>query len=170
MELTAIKDKQYTSFLNQFPDHTRLWIYQSERKLTAAECEQLKMELNSFVERWASHSVNLMATGDVLMSAFIVLGVDESAKGASGCSIDSSVHFVKQLSHSLGVDFMNRMIFTYWQNDEVHFASREAFTQLYNAGKISDETIVFDTLVKNKESFVKSFTKKLADSWHARMI
>jgi hypothetical protein len=38
-----------------------------------------------------------------------VLCANEDFVSASGCSIDSSVHFVKSLGNELHVDFFNRM-------------------------------------------------------------
>ena len=40
---------------------------------------------------------------------FLILAVDESQASASGCSIDSSVKFVKAMESELGTDFFNRM-------------------------------------------------------------
>jgi hypothetical protein len=44
-----------------------------------------------------------------LYNQLIVLSVDDSSLGASGCSIDSSVKFIKELGTELKVDFFNRM-------------------------------------------------------------
>jgi hypothetical protein len=153
------------------PRTTRVWIYQSNRPFSAEETTEISIKATAFARRWVSHNQQLKSAATVFHNRFLVLMVDESQAGASGCSIDSSVAFVKQLQAAYGVDFFDRMRFSYQDNNgEVHTISREDFAKEYQAGKITDETLVFDTLVKNKEELDSRFLKPLQDSWHARMV
>lgn len=152
------------------PNQTRIWIYQSSRSIRDHEVPVLKEQINLFVERWVSHNQKLRAYGDIYHNRFIVLMVDESQAGASGCSIDSSVHFVKQIGEAMGVDFFDRMTFAYQSNDKVKVAPQEEFARLYKQGLITDETLVFDNLVDNKAAFESEWVKPLGTSWHRRLI
>ena len=152
------------------PESSRIWIYQSNRPFTVDEIAMVKAYLKRFVEGWASHSQQLTAFGDVLFDRFIVLMADESMVGASGCSIDASVSFLKQLEKQYGVDLFDRMTFSWLESGEVKAASRDEFSRLYEAGTLSDETQVFDNLVKTKRDFEKGWLKPLGDSWHRRMV
>lgn len=152
------------------PDTTRVWVYQSNRPFTTAEAQEIKALAQQFAQRWVSHSQQLQAYATLLHDRFLILMVDESNAGASGCSIDSSVAFVKSLQAQYEVDFFDRMRFSFEDGDQVKTLSRAEFSQLYQAGKINKETLVFDTLVKNKAELDLSFKKPLKDSWHARMV
>lgn len=151
-------------------DSSRVWIYQSSRPFSPEEQSQLEAQLRQFTEQWVSHNRQLKAFGKLYHERFVVLMVDESMAGASGCSIDSSVKFIKALEGHYAVDFFDRMTFAYLQDDNVHTASKDQFAQLYAAGQIDDQTIVFDNLVKSKADFDTVWKKKLKDSWHKRFV
>ena len=152
------------------PETTRVWIYQSNRPFSAEEQTQLRPALQRFADQWVSHNQQLHSFADLYHDRFLVLMVDESHAGASGCSIDSSVRFIKQIESALGVDLFDRMRFSYKDGAEVRTVPRDEFAKLYADGKINDDTLVFDTLVNNKKSFDESFVKRLGDSWHKRMV
>jgi hypothetical protein len=59
---------------------------------------KLKTSINCFSNfciQWTAHGANLKAYGEVRHHRFIVMIVDETAAGASGCSIDKSIHFIR---------------------------------------------------------------------------
>lgn len=155
---------------NTLPDTTRVWIYQSNRPFTDVELPMIRQYLQQFATQWVSHNRALRAFAEVFHNQFIVLMVDESQADASGCSIDASVHFLQQLQAKFGVDLFDRMTFAYQEGDEVKTAHRSEFKQLYQAGKISDETLVFDNLVNTKAAFDEQWVKPLGKSWHKRMV
>jgi len=158
-------------FENMHPE-SRIWIYQSNRSLEAAEIEKIQADLDAFTKQWASHSRQLKASARVINKHFLVLAADETQADASGCSIDSSVQFVKQLGAKYNLNLFDRMTFAYADNEtgEVELCSNINFGEKYKQGEISDDTKVFDTLVKTKADLDKSFLKPLKESWHARFV
>ena len=151
--------------------HSKVWIYQASQAFNPSEVETIKNQVKSFAKAWVSHSNQLKAYGDVLFDRFLILMVDESQAGASGCSIDTSVAFIKNLQAEYGVDFFDRMRFSYQdESGAIHTLARAEFEALYQEGKITDKTLVFDTLVKDKAAFESAFLKPLGESWHARMV
>lgn len=154
----------------EMPADAKVWVYQSNRPFTDEELRQLEVEIAEFADEWVSHNLKLKAFGAVYLKQFIVLMVDESQAGASGCSIDRSVYFLKLMEQKLGVELFDRMTFAYRLGDEVRTASRDEFAHLYQSGIINDETLVFDNLVHNKEAFDHSWIKPLAESWHKRLV
>ncbi len=91
----------------KLPGHSRLWIYQANRPLTADEKEYLTQGLKDLCDQWSAHGVPLRTSFALPFDRFVVLAVDE---GASGCSIDSSVRFLKGLQEKLGIDFFDRTL------------------------------------------------------------
>ena len=157
--------------LEALPAESRVWIYGAERELTKEEVKTARSRAQAFVKDWVSHQRQLSAGADVLFDRFLVLAVDESQSDASGCSIDGSVRFVQELGAEMGVDFFNRMRFSY--RDEagrIHTVSRDEFKELYNGGKLSNDTTVFDPLVKELGELRQIFERPLEDSWHSRMV
>lgn len=160
-----------SSPLDSLAPESRIWIYGAERALTKAETEQVRKRAQAFVAQWVSHNRSLTAAADVLHNRFLVLAVDETQAEASGCSIDGSVHFVKELGAEIGVDFFNRMRFSYRDEaGKIHTVGREEFKLLYSQGQLSNETTVFDPLVKELGELRQIFERPLEDSWHSRMV
>jgi hypothetical protein len=154
-----------------FSPESKIWIYQADRLLTEQESNLVAEKTAGFAAQWISHNRDLKASGECVHQLFIVLMVDESMAGASGCSIDKSVRFVQSLESELGVSFFNRLNFTYLDSDKnIHIAMKQHFKTLFLEKNIDEDTLVFDTLVKNKEEFDNFFIKPLRDSWHKRMV
>ena len=129
--------------------------------------DQVRQE---FAAQWVSHNRQLTAHATVKHRQFIVLMVDESNAGASGCSIDKSVHFLQHLEQRYGVDLFDRMTFAYEKEGEVKTAGRAQFTQMYQEGVLNDDTLVFNNLVKNKAELEQEWKIPLGQSWHKRLM
>jgi len=95
-------------FTNLSPD-SRVWVYQANRAFTASDKLQLEEDFKVFVASWAAHGSQLVADAVVINDYFVVLAVDEKTAMASGCSIDSSVKFIKSIGQQLNIDFFNRL-------------------------------------------------------------
>ena len=149
----------------------RVWIYMADRELTPNESEFALTEAQKFVSQWAAHGAKLAATADVKHNRFIVLMVDESQAGASGCSIDSSVHFIKALGSHLKVDFFNRLLMAYQKEDgSIATIPQAKLETLYKDGTITENTLVFNNLVQNKAAFDQEWQVPLKDSFYMRLV
>jgi hypothetical protein len=91
------------------PNDARVWVYQSNREFTDVEVTQITSKIEVFMSTWKRHGDDLRTSYVVKYNQFIVLGVDEKLNNVSGCSIDSSVHFMQQLEKDFNVDLMNKM-------------------------------------------------------------
>lgn len=153
--------------LTSMDKSSRVWVYQSNREFSEAEVLKLQDQLTLFASQWAAHGSRLAAGAQVYYNRFIVLAVDESQAGASGCSIDSSVRFIKQLEEEYRISLTDRMLFAIREDGKVKTFTRSAFEDAIEKGRILPETLVFNNLVKNKEEFDKGWETPLKQSWHA---
>lgn len=160
------------TLLSDWPDQARIWCYVADRTLDTKQILRVTDEMDSFVRQWTAHSRALRAYQTILFDRVLVLGVDQSVAGASGCSIDTSVRAVQTLGEGLGVDFFNRMIFLTYHSApaSVEAYAREAFAAAYAAGDIDDTTLVVDPLVETVAQARQSLLKPLGESWHRRMV
>lgn len=156
--------------IESFPPDARVWVYQSSRTFSEKEVAEVQGALVAFSRQWTSHNLKLKATGEVLYNRFIVLAVDESQAGASGCSIDKSVAFIRSLQTVLDTDLFDRMRFAFLSEGEMYSIPREEFASLYAKGEINDSTLVFDPLVDTVGKLRNEFIKPLGQSWHIRMV
>ncbi len=158
--------------LANWPDHARIWCYVADRALSETESARAQDFLAAFTQQWTAHQHTLKAYSTVLFDRMLVLGVDQTAAGASGCSIDSSVRAIRQLGDELQIDFFDRLIFlTYDSSTQaVTGHHRDAFAEDYAAGKISTETFVVDPLIERVSDVRTGLIKTLGESWHSRMV
>ena len=154
-----------TSIENKLPGTSKVWVYQSARKLTTGESGTIRNKVKDFVSNWTSHKIGVVADGDILFDLFIVLMADEAKVGVSGCSIDSSVHFVKALEHEYRKNFFDRWNIAYEKGSQIFCCNKNEFEELVSTGEIKDETFVFNNLVNNKYDFETRWKIPYSQSW-----
>ncbi|MEO7214714.1 ABC transporter ATPase [Mucilaginibacter sp.] len=153
----------------EFSSHSRVWVYQSDRKLTDGEALQIQVQLDNFTTGWTAHNNQLKAKAEIRYSRFLILIVDESQAGASGCSIDKSVNFMKQLEQQFGLSLFDRFNLAYRDGEEVLSVPRQQFEELLKQGTITTETIVFNNLAQNVTELQTKWEVPFKDSWHIQL-
>ena len=153
----------------QFSEQSRVWVYQSDKELTDQQAQQVAMQLNDFAAQWTAHNHQLKAKAEVRYNRFLVLIVDESQAGASGCSIDKSVNFIKNLEQQLGINLLDRFNLAYKEGEKVLSAPRHEFEQMLKEGKITTDTIVFNNLVQDLQQLENKWEVPFKNSWHAQL-
>jgi len=153
----------------EFSPASRIWIYQSDREFTEAETVKLQPQLNQFAQSWTAHNQQLKAAAQIIFNRFIVLLVDEREAGASGCSIDKSVRFIKDVESEFNINLFDRFNTAYFEEDQIKTANREAFENLLREGKVNAETIVFNNMVSTLADLQNNWQIPLKNSWHNRV-
>lgn len=151
------------------PDNSKVWIYQSQNNIEIDVGNKIKKHLYDFTMQWTSHGKEVESYGHLFHNKFLVLVADET-NHVSGCSIDSSVHFIKQLEQTYNLDFFDRLNFAYLKDETVHKISIQDLKQAYNEGTIDDETLMFDNLVKTKDTFISEWIIPFKDSWYTKYL
>lgn len=148
---------------------SKIWIYQSNRAFTIEESAVLTDILNSFTKTWTAHNQQLKAGYEIKYNRFIILIVDETQAGASGCSIDKSVHLMKDIEQQLNINLFDRFQVAWKEDSIIKTADRSEFELLIEQGKVNGNTIVFNNLVENLEEFRTSWETPLKNSWHSKV-
>jgi len=107
----------FNSLFSILPDESRVWLYLADRPLNTGEEEWFNAELGLFLNSWSAHNKKLQCDGVVLFAQYVVLVVNEGVEKASGCSIDSSTHFMKKAGAALNIDFFNRLFVMQLEGD-----------------------------------------------------
>ena len=160
------------SFLpSTFPDTAKVWIYQASRALTPDENQLLSTKAKAFASGWTAHKMALQADAAVVSNLLLLLIVDENQASVSGCSIDSSVHFVKEIGVELGVDFFNRLNVAYLLNEQVHVVHFQTLIEQIKSGAINATEIrIFNNLVGNVAELKSKWLVPVGESWIARSL
>ncbi len=152
------------------PAHARAWVYKAARDLGQAEQKLIRERGAAFTSTWAAHGAPLDACVDVLHDRFVVVAVDEVQAEASGCSIDKSVGFIKQLEQDLNLMLTDRMVVVVEREGRGQSVRLQELPGLLAEGLIGLDTIVFDDLVATVGDLRERFRVRLADSWMKRFL
>lgn len=152
------------------PSDSRLWVYQSNTELKDGVVASIEQLGATFIEDWAAHGAQLNASFDVLHNRFIVIAVDEKQALASGCSIDKSVHFVKNLEKQLYLNLFDRMHVAYRKGSDIVSCSLQDFEKLADLKEVDESTVVFNNMVASKAAFDTEWEVPLSKSWQSRVL
>jgi len=155
---------------NTLPEESRVWIYQANRSFTEEELEQLKSQLNTFIEAWTAHGKDLQSGYKIVYKRFIVIALNQNLNSATGCSIDASVHFIQDLEKQYNVDLMDKMNVSYKQGEFIAYKSLLDFKKMAKQNAVSKKTIVFNNLVANIAEFKENWEVPASESWHSRFL
>ncbi len=152
------------------PDHSRVWVYQSNRILDAIETIAIKKEADIFMEGWAAHGKSLLGAIEIFYDHFIVIIIDEERASATGCSIDSSFKFIQDLERGFKVSLLDRLMVAYRKNGNILVCRIDEFEAKIKSSELNGETIVFNNLVDTKKAFDSQWEILLKDSWHRKLL
>lgn len=155
---------------NSLPEDSRVWIYQANRSFSDEEIEQIKTQLDTFIEAWTAHGKDLEAGYKLLYKRFIVIAINQNMNAATGCSIDASVSFIQELEKQYNVDLMDKMNVSYKQGEFIAYKSLIDFKKMAQQKAVSKNTIVFNNLVNTIEDFNENWEVPASESWHNRFV
>ena len=158
-----------TDFKN-LPDDSKIWIYQSNRKLSDVEVSEITAKTKSFLEQWTAHGQDLEAGFEIRYNRFIVIALNQESTSASGCSIDASVYFIQSLEKEYGLDLLDKMNVTFYNGDFIAHKTLADFKKMAKARSVSPNTVVFNNLVITKGDYTENWEIPARDSWHSRFL
>lgn len=150
----------YVSF-HELSPLSRVWVYAAQRPLAPDEQQQIQQQAAAFTQSWTAHQQDLKASFTIVHDLFLVLAVDESHHGASGCSIDKSVAFIKQIEQSTGLHLFNRMQIEIQDETGVRIVSKAEALQL--AG--NPQVRYFDKTITTLQQLHHEFAKPIQQAW-----
>ena len=158
-----------TSITNM-PPRSKVWVYQSNRPFTASEAERIISSGNHFIAEWAAHGASLKASFDIIYNQFIVIAVDEQQAQASGCSIDKSVKFIKEIEQQFQLHLFDRLQVAYRTESEIAVCSLTEFEKLAEQGLVNETTVVFNNMITTKSAFDTEWEVPLKESWQYKVL
>lgn len=145
------------------PDESRIWIYASEHKLTDKQQRYILNSIYDHLRRWEAHKAPLTAGVKILENHFIVVALDDSKSGASGCSIDTLQYQIQKIENNLSVSLLNRLnVFCIVDDTILCIPS----VNLKNT--VNKDTLFYDLTIQSK-SQIDFFLKPISDGWCAKL-
>ena len=157
----------YIPFEN-LPLESRIWIYQSNRKLSDDEIAEIEPALQSFLQNWSAHGAALESSYQIKYDRFIIIAVNQEVQATTGCSIDSSVEFIQSLEKKYNIDLLDKMNVTFKNGEHIAHKTLIDFKKMAKDKAVTENTIVFNNLVNTIEEFNENWEIPAGESWHGR--
>ncbi|MFC3878997.1 hypothetical protein ACFOSV_02355 [Algoriphagus namhaensis] len=150
---------------DQMPENARIWIYQSSRKFSDEEIELIENKLQKFCESWNTHGTLMPTSFAVKDSQVVMLAVDESQLGASGCSIDSSVRILAEIEAQIGVNLIDQgKVSVKNPNQEITVLPALGLKSSLQENRISPDYLVINPRISTKKE-LESLWIPISESW-----
>ena len=153
---------------DELPDRARLWTFAASRRLTDQEAVWLLAATEEFLASWAAHRVPLATAHEWRFNQFLFVAVDEAAAGASGCSIDTLVKFIREVERRLEVRLTDHgSVWFRALGGAIKCTTRAEFKELVEEGAVGPDTVVFDNTIETTGALRDGRWEVLARrSWH----
>jgi hypothetical protein len=148
------------------PDASRVWIFGSDRPLDEEGTTALLKGVDEHLTNWKAHGEPLTVGSQFRDNRFLVIAVDQSTAGATGCSIDGLFRVLQGLEPQIGASLVGGGKVFYRDNHAaVQSTTRDQIPGLVQSGAITKNTVVFDTSLTDLGAFRSGFEKRAKESW-----
>tara|TARA_Y100001954_G_scaffold57962_1_gene62597 strand:+ start:9 stop:491 length:483 start_codon:yes stop_codon:yes gene_type:complete len=155
---------------DELPLQSRIWVFQSNRIMSPSEQSSIDAAVKQFVQKWSTHGVQMFASHVLYHNCFVVIAADEQKQVASGCSIDSFTALFKAFGTQYNLSFFDRFSIAYILKDEVLISNLIEFKKLIADGLITQDTLVFNNLIDQRQDLYSKWEIPLKESWQKRYL
>jgi hypothetical protein len=152
----------YITFENINSD-ARVWIYQSAAELNSEQISEISEFLVPNIEEWSSHGAPLKGSFSFFFNRFLVIAADTNFNTTSGCSIDTSSRWIKQINTDFRLDFFDRSQ-GYFENEELKFFPILEAKKFVSLGIITSDTIILNNQISKKNDLATNWKVKASES------
>lgn len=149
----------------EMPNTARVWVYQSTRKFSPQEKELVVSKLSQFCRQWNTHGNSMPSSFNIQYDQIIILSVDESNLGASGCSIDSSVRTLREIEQQLDLNLLDQGKVSFIDRGNVITGKFQEIKDFIRSGNLTEDTHVFNPMVNRKQDLEEKWLIPARESW-----
>ena len=155
---------------NQLPDDARIWMFSIVGDISEDTLIQMKKELKVFISEWTSHSATLEASAEWWQDNYLIISLDESKYGASGCSIDKLLRFIQKLEADYKISLLVKSKIGILQGETMKYEDLPAIKHMISNGMLNKNAMYGDTTIASKRELRYHFLKPLHEGWLAKKI
>ncbi len=153
------------------PDGARAWVFGAAAPVVDAAAQSLLTTVDAHLANWRAHGAPLVCAREWRDDRFLVIGVDEAATDATGCSIDGLFHVLRDIESLVGTTLVGGGT-VYWRDaaGTVVSGARPVFREAAAGGAVVPETHVFDTTITTVGAYRAGFERAAVESWHGKLL
>ena len=149
----------------QLSDEARIWVYQASRPLSQQEQTSMLQKALSFLTQWVSHGNPLQSSAALLYDQFLILAVEESFQGATGCAVDASIQFIRSLEQEFQLTLLDRTHVAFRQDEHNVLVPLSQLQAKIQQESISAKTLTFDNTITKKRELADQWLIRAKDAW-----
>ena len=153
---------------NGLPDHSKVWIFPSQKKIYANEIEAIEKKITDFILEWEEKNQGLEAAFTIKYNRFIILFADTETT-ISTETTNQLISFIIQLQSELETELMDKMNACFKQGQYVQYKDLKDFKKLIKDKGVNKKTIVFDNTISTKLEFDEYWEIPASESWYGNM-
>ena len=147
----------------------KVWAYSLGRALSEQEQQELLADAGNFVRGWTAHENKLQAEVSLAENCVLLVKVDESVYGASGCSIDKLQRFVKEAEKKFGIELLNRMLVPIDVSGTYRVLNTNDIKTMLGNKALSPDSTVLNTAISNEQELLH-WKQPLKNTWLNRYL
>ncbi len=155
---------------DELPDEARCWVFAARAPLDEVDEPRLLAAVDGFLLTWKAHGNALTCARNFRDEFFLIVGVDERASDASGCSIDGLFRVLEKVEDGIGTSMVVGANVYFRAAGLVTMCSRAEFEAMAKLGEVDGDTMVFDTTVTTVGDYRARFERRARESWHAQLM
>lgn len=153
-----------------FPDNSRVWVYQSNRKFTAQEALQIEDILKNFCKEWDSHGSAVTGYANLFFGQFIIVMADETNLKIGGCSTDSSIRLMKNIEKDFGIELLDRQSLAFMVKEKIQLLPLDLVNYSIENHFLTADTLYFNNTILTKKDLMTQWIIPIKESWLAGRI
>lgn len=153
-----------------FPDNSRVWVYQSSRAFSGKEALEIEMLLKDFTKEWNSHGSPVKGFANLFFGRFIIFIADETHVKVGGCSTDTFVRFIKNIEEDYTTSLFDRLMLAFIVKEKIHLLPLSVVNYSLENDSITPETLYFNNTILTKKDLLNNWIIPVKDSWLAARI
>jgi hypothetical protein len=118
--------------------------------------------MSAFTDEWTVHGAPMEASFDIRFDHIIIIAANDQA---SGCSIDASVRAIKNLGVELHIDFFNRTMVAFLEDDNIKLYPMSELKDAFAEGLLSNNSITLNNLVNTKADLDSQWILPASQTW-----
>ena len=150
---------------SNFSQHSRVWIYQSNRLFSLSEALELEKVLESFISDWKAHGQPVKGFANLFFGQFIIIMADEEITTVSGCSTDNSVRMIKVIEDVFKISLFDRNQLAFVIKDKIQLLPLAQVEYALKNQFIQSDTLFFDHSVSTKKELIERWIVPLSTAW-----
>lgn len=148
----------------------KIWIYIISKELNSEQLMELKERCLDFTSNWTAHDMSLDASYELYKNRLLIFKVNEDKYGASGCSIDKQLRFVKELETIFSVELLNRLLVAYEIEDEIYITKQSHISELLSKKVLDENTIIFNNTITKSSELKDNWKLPLKQTWLSKYL